>query len=80
MGLENITLSEVNQAEKDKYDTTYMWNLKNNTNTLTYKTETDSQTSKTNLPEGKRGGINKEFGIADIYIYRKYANNKHLQI
>ena len=25
------------------YDTTYMWNLKNNTNQL-YKTETDSQT------------------------------------
>ena len=36
-----------------------MWNLKkNNTNELIYKTETDSQTSKTNLwlPKGKRGG------------------------
>ena len=26
------------------YDITYMWNLKNNTNKLVYKTETDSQT------------------------------------
>ena len=26
--LEDITLSEVSQTEKDKYDVTYMWNLK----------------------------------------------------
>ena len=26
------------------YDTTYMWNLKNNTNESTFKTEIDSQT------------------------------------
>ena len=26
------------------YDITYMWNLKNDTNELIYKTETDSQT------------------------------------
>ena len=26
------------------YDITYMWNIKNNTNELIYKTETDSQT------------------------------------
>ena len=26
------------------YDLTYMWDLKNNTNELIYKTETDSQT------------------------------------
>ena len=26
------------------YDITYMWNLKNNTNEFTYKTEIDSQT------------------------------------
>ena len=46
------------------YDTTYMWNLKKkqkkhkDTNELIYKTETDSQTSKTNLwlLKGKRGG------------------------
>ena len=41
---------------------TLMWNLKYDTNELIYKTETDSQTQKTNLwlPKGKRGrgGIN----------------------
>jgi len=68
MDLEIIILSEVSQTETNTFNITYMWNLKNNTNKLTYKTETDSQTSKINLPEGKRGGINKEFGIADIYI------------
>ena len=78
MDLVIIILSEVSQTETNTYNITYMWNLKNNTNKLTYKTETDSQTSKTNLAEGKRGGINKEFGIADVYI--KYANNKHLLI
>ena len=45
MDLEIITLSEASQKEKDKYhDTTYMWNLKYDTNELTYETETDSQT------------------------------------
>ena len=44
MGLEIVTLSEVSQTEKDIYDITYMWNLKNDTNELIYKTETDSQT------------------------------------
>ena len=41
MELEIVILSEVNQAEKDKYhDITYMWNLKkNSTNELIYKTE-----------------------------------------
>ena len=39
------------------YDLPYMWNLKNDTNELTYKTETVSQTSKTNLwlPNGECG-------------------------
>ena len=36
-----------------------MWNLKNNTNKLIYKTETDSQTLKTNFwllkGKGKEG-------------------------
>ena len=31
------------------YDTTYIWNLKNNTNEHIYKTETDSQTWKTDV-------------------------------
>ena len=38
-----------------------MWNLKNYTNEFVYKTETDSDTSTTNLwlPKGKVGGENK---------------------
>ena len=58
MDLENIILSEGNQTEKDKY---YMisliWNLKNNTSEIIYKTETDTQAQKTNLylPKGKGG-------------------------
>ena len=31
------------------YDITYMWNLKNTTNYRINKTETDSQTQKTNM-------------------------------
>ena len=54
--LENIILSEVNQTEKDKYDTIYLWNIKNNTNESTYKTEADSQTQKINLWLLKRKG------------------------
>ena len=46
MNLEVIILSEVSQTEKDKNHIIYMWNLKNDTNELIYKTETDSQTQK----------------------------------
>ena len=46
MDLENIILVK---SEKDKNDINYMWNLKNNTNKSIYKTETVSQTKKTNL-------------------------------
>ena len=50
MDLEIIILSEVKSDRKRQiYDITYMWNLKNDTNNLIYKTETDSQTQKTNL-------------------------------
>ena len=60
MDLEIITVSEVNQRK-----TNIIWyhlyvesNLKNDTNELTYKTETDSHISKSNLwlPKGKCGG------------------------
>ena len=44
MDLKIIILSEVSQTVKDKYGITYICNLKNNTNELIYKTETDSQT------------------------------------
>ena len=45
---------------------TYMQNLKNDTNELTYNTEIDSQTQKTNLwlPKGKGEGRDK-LGIWD---------------
>ena len=51
-------LSKVSQKEKDiPHDNTYMWNLKYDTNELIYKTETDSQTQRTDLwlPEGRGG-------------------------
>ena len=64
------------------YDITYMWNLKYDTNELIYKTETDSQTQKTNLwlPKGKEGGgINQEFGISrHKLLYIKQGTNKVL--
>ena len=42
MQLKIIILSEISQKEKDKYHTTYMWNLKYGTDELIYETETDS--------------------------------------
>ena len=45
MDLEMMILSEVSQAEKDKYHRmSLMWNLKYDTNGLICETETDSQT------------------------------------
>ena len=43
MDLEIIIISEASQRQIS-YDITYMWNLKNDTNELIYKTETDWQT------------------------------------
>ena len=46
-------------------DITYTWNLKYDTNELIYKTETDSQTQRTDLwlPSGREwGGMDWEFG------------------
>ena len=42
-------MSDTSQKEKDKYDITYMWNLKYGTNEPIYKTERDSQTYRTDL-------------------------------
>ena len=57
--LETVIQSEVSQKEKNKYHMISLicGILKNDTNELVYKTETDSQTSKTNLwlPVGKGG-------------------------
>ena len=44
MDLEVIILRDLSQTEKDKYDVTYMWTLKNNTNYCIHKAEKDSQT------------------------------------
>ena len=47
MDLDSVILSEVSQTREGEisYDIPYIWNLKrNDTNELTYKTETDSET------------------------------------
>ena len=73
MDLEIIMLSEVSQTERQvSYDITYMWNLKYDTNEVIYKTETDSQTQKTNLwlPKGKGGeGYIRSLGLTDTHYY-----------
>ena len=44
MDLETVILSEVSHTEKDKYHMiSLIWNLKNGTNELIYKTEIESQ-------------------------------------
>ena len=54
--LRDYVLSEV--CQKQIYNNTYIWNLKNDTNELIYKIETDSQTLRINLwlLKGKGGG------------------------
>ena len=46
MDLEMIILGKWSKSDRERqiYDIINMWNLKNDTNELTYKTETDSQT------------------------------------
>ena len=53
MDLEIIILSQVRQSKTNAACSTYTWNLKNDTNELIYKT--DSQTEGTGLwlPKGK---------------------------
>ena len=50
-----------------------MWHLKNSTSEFIYNTETDSQTSKTNLrlPKGKlgRGWGRGKLGVWDLHIH-----------
>ena len=59
MNLEIIILSEVSQRERQvSHDITYMWNLKNNTNEIIYKTEVESWIQKTHLwLPGDKGGV-----------------------
>ena len=66
MDLEITKLSEVSQT-KNKYHITYMWNLKNYTNKLIYKTETDSETENKLMgtkEEEWRERINNTFSIS----------------
>ena len=58
MQLEILILSEVRERQIS-YDITYMCNLKYDTNEPIYKTETDSQTYRTDLwlPRGRREGV-----------------------
>ena len=59
------------------YDIVFMWNLKNDTSELIYKTKI-SQTQKTNLwsLKGKEGGgMNQELGI-NRYITTLYKIDK----
>ena len=60
MQLEIIILSEVRER-KIPYDITYMWDQKYGTNGPVYRTETDSQTWRTDLwlSRGRR-----EFGVS----------------
>ena len=67
MDLEIIIVSEINQAEKDKYSViTYMRNIKNNLGESIHKTETDSNRKQTTLylPNG-RGKVGKDQRIWD---------------
>ena len=63
MDLEIIALGEVSQTKEEKYCiTSHMQNLRDNTNKLIYKTETDSE-NELMAPGGKVwGGIVREFG------------------
>ena len=54
-----IILIEVSQSEKDKYNVTYQWDLKN-TNELIYNAEINLQTQKANLWLPKGDGTGRE--------------------
>ena len=62
-------------TEKDKYDISFKSNFKNYINEFIYKTETDSQTLKTNfqLLKGKRAGLGggeiRSLGLTYLYYY-----------
>ena len=83
MDLEIIILTEESETERQiPYDATYIQDLKYDANELIYKTETDSQTQKTNLwlPKGKGMGRDK-LEVQDQQIQttiHKQINNKVL--
>ena len=55
-GMELLCYIKSERKPKMPYDSTYIQNLKSDTDELVYETETDSQTQRTNLhlPKGKR--------------------------
>ena len=62
----------------------HLWNLEKDTNELIYKTETDSQTQKTNswLPKGKGVGRDKQIHITIYKINNKdwlYSTGNYIQ-
>ena len=69
MDLETIILNEIRERQTS-YGITYMWNLKKYTNELTCRTETDSQSLKTNLwlPKGT-GGEEDGLGVWDWHMH-----------
>ena len=75
MDLEIIVLSKSERERQIPYGITYMWNLKYDTNEHIYKTETDSQTQRTDLwlprvrkiGEGWIGSL--ALAEANYYIY-----------
>ena len=60
------------------YNTTYMWNLKYDSNKSTYETETDSQTQRTSLWLPRDWGRMKwEVGVSRWKQFHiKWINNK----
>ena len=70
MDPEILILREVRQTQI--YDITCIWNLKNETNELTDKTEINSQTQKTNLwlpKRGRLGGV--EGGLNKLRVWNQ---------
>ena len=80
MQLEIFILSEVSQKEKDKqHDIICVWNLTYSTNEPICKSETDSQTWRTDLwlPAGK--GEDWEFGVNRCkLLYLEWISNEAL--
>ena len=62
-------------GRQTSYDIAYMWNLKYDINELIYKTEEDSQTSKTNLwlPKGTGGDGGKRQTRGLSLAYARYC-------
>ena len=63
MDLGIIIISEVSQTKKDKYDITYMWNLKKKTIQMNLFTK-QKQATILWLPKGK-GGVGDKLGVWD---------------